>query len=87
MTRLQGEEEEEDAEKLALKSAIKESMSRQRDETFAALTFAARAGDVEMVRNLLRHGADINGVDYDGRTALAQVKKIGASHSLILKIL
>jgi ankyrin repeat protein len=50
-------------------------MSRQRDETFAALTFAARAGDVEMVRNLLRHGADINGVDYDGRTALAQVKK------------
>ena len=67
--------EEDDAEKLALKSAIKVSISRQHDETFAALAYAAKAGDVELVRHLIRRGAEINHSDYDGRTVLAMVGK------------
>jgi hypothetical protein len=66
--------EEEDLEKAALKNSIRVSLSRQRDETFAALAFAAKAGDVETVRQLLRRGAEINAVDYDGRSVLAMVR-------------
>jgi ankyrin repeat protein len=71
----QGIGEEDDAEKVALKTAIKISMSRQHDETFAMLAFAAKAGDVEMVRQLLRRGAEIDDVDYDGRSVLAMVNR------------
>ena len=34
---------------------------------------AAKAGDVEMIRDLLRCGAEIDAVDYDGRSAFAMV--------------
>jgi hypothetical protein len=74
---VQGIGEEDDAEKVALKAAIKISMSRQHDEMFATLAFAAKAGDVELVRQLLRRGAEINDVDYDGRSVLAMVKRSG----------
>ena len=70
-----GDSEEEDAERTALKTAIKASLSRQRDETFTSLAFAAKAGDVELVRQYLRRGAEINEVDYDGRTVLAMVRR------------
>jgi ankyrin repeat protein len=40
---------------------------------FAALAYAAKAGDVEVVRGLLRRGAEIDDVDYDKRTVLAMV--------------
>lgn len=66
--------DEEDIEKITLKNAIKASLSRQRDETFAALAFAAKSGEVEAVRQLLRRGAEINAVDYDGRSVLAMVR-------------
>ncbi len=41
---------------------------------FAALAYAAKAGEVEVVRGLLRRGAEIDDVDYDKRTALAMVR-------------
>ena len=37
------------------------------------LTSAAKAGDVEKIRDLLRCGAELNAVDYDGRSAFAMV--------------
>ncbi len=58
---------------LHLKAAIKESLLRDQYETFASLSFAAKEGDVEVVRSLLRLGAEIDAVDYDGRTALSMV--------------
>ncbi len=64
---------DEDLDSLALKNSIKQSIARQQYETFAALTFAAKAGDVEVVRDLIRRGANINAVDYDGRSAFAMV--------------
>ena len=65
--------EEDDIDRLALKNSIKTSLSRQHDEMFSALAFAAKAGDVEVVRGLLRRGAEIDDVDYDKRTVLAMV--------------
>ena len=59
-----------------MKNAIKASISRQHDEIFSAISYAAKAGDVEMVRNLLRRGAEIDDADYDGRTVLAMVRHI-----------
>ena len=70
---LQGGNDDDDAEKIALKCAIKVSISRQHDEIFASLAYAAKAGDIEIVRSQLRRGAEINDVDYDGRTILAMV--------------
>jgi ankyrin repeat protein len=66
-------DDQEDPEVKVLKIAIRESLLREQYETFATLTFAAREGDVEVVRNLLRLGAEIDAADYDGRTALAMV--------------
>jgi hypothetical protein len=66
--------EEDDADRLALKHSIKMSLSRQHDEMFAALAYAAKAGDVEIVQGLLRRGAEIDDVDYDKRTVLAMVR-------------
>ena len=64
-------ESEDDADMLALKQNIKAALSRQRDEAFAEMAFAAKSGDVEIVRGMLRKGVDINESDYDGRTVLA----------------
>ncbi len=64
---------DEDSDTAALKYSLKQSIARQQYDTFAALTFAAKAGDVEVVRDLIRRGASINAVDYDGRSAFAMV--------------
>ncbi len=65
--------EEEDADMLALQRTIKAALCRQRDDEFAELAYAAKSGDVEVVRNLLRRGVDLDAADYDGRTVLALV--------------
>jgi hypothetical protein len=56
-----------------LKASIKQSISRQNFENFQSYCFAAKAGDVEKIRDLVRRGTDINHADYDGRTAFAVV--------------
>lgn len=58
---------------MALRNIIKQTLSKQQNETLAAITYAAKSGDVETVRTLLRQGAEIDDSDYDGRTALAMV--------------
>jgi ankyrin repeat protein len=63
----------DDQDNLTLKLSVKQSISKQKYDAFDALTFAAKAGDVDVVRDLLRRGADINQADYDGRTAFAMV--------------
>ena len=63
----------DDQDNIALKLSVKQSISKQKYDAFDALTFAAKAGDVDVVRNLLRRGTDINQADYDGRTAFAMV--------------
>ena len=70
---LQGEVEEDNLEKLTLKAVLKKILARRRLEEFSSLVAAAKEGDVDMVRSLLSKGADINMVDYDGRSALAMV--------------
>ena len=67
-------EEDDDADRIALKQIIKTCICRQHDELFASLAHAAKAGEVEDVRQLLRRGAEINDSDYDGRTVLAMVQ-------------
>ena len=63
-------QEEEDASRQQQHDAIVLAMKRRDGETFAALSFAAAMGEVEEVRKLIRRGADINGRNYDKRTAL-----------------
>ncbi len=53
---------------------IEQAISRKQYEDFTSLTFAALSGDVDSVRDLLRKGVDIDGVNYDGRSAFAMVK-------------
>ncbi len=65
--------EEEDTGMLALQRTIKIALSRQSDDEFAELAHAAKSGDAEVVRDLLRRGVDIDATDYDGRTVLAMV--------------
>ena len=75
---------DDDLDTMSLKNSIKQSIARQQYETFAALTFAAKAGDVEVVRDLIRRGANINAVDYDGRSAFAMVRLRSTSISIFL---
>ena len=70
----QNDIEAKNIEKLALKATLQKVLCRRRLEEFSSLTAAAKDGDVDMVRTLLTRGADINMVDYDGRSALAMVK-------------
>ena len=65
--------EADNLEKLALKSMLQKVLTRKRLEEFSSLTAAAKDGDVDMVRTMLLRSADINMVDYDGRSALAMV--------------
>ena len=65
--------DDDDHDNLALRNSIKQSISRQKYEAFASLTYAAKSGDLEIVRDILRRGVDINQADYDGRTAFAMV--------------
>ncbi len=67
---------DDDHDSFALRNSIKQSISRRKYEAFASLTYAAKSGDVEIVRDLLRKGVDINQADYDGRTAFAMVRKM-----------
>lgn len=65
------EQEEEDPDEMAITESVCEALKSHADETFTALTYAARSGDVEEMQSLIRRGANINHVDYDGRGALA----------------
>jgi hypothetical protein len=67
--------EADNLEKSALKAVLKKVLARKRLEEFSSLAAAAKDGDVDMVRTMLIRGADINSVDYDGRSALAMVMK------------
>ena len=58
---------------------LKRAMEKQQYVAFSKLTDAAKAGDADMIRNLLRCGAELDAVDYDGRTAFAMVSKRRAS--------
>ena len=69
----QGSNDDDDIDNAWLKGSIKQSISRQQFENFQSFCFAAKAGDLEIVRDLVRRGADINHPDYDGRTAFAMV--------------
>ena len=79
-------ESEDDANMLALKQNIKVALSRQHDEAFAEMAFAAKSGDVEIVRSMLRKGVDINECDYDGRTVLAMVSHLSSLGKKSFKI-
>jgi ankyrin repeat protein len=70
------DQEEDDPDQLAVIESIRESMKSQADETFTALTYAARSGDIEEVSSLIHRGAQIDHVDYDGRGALAMVTPV-----------
>ena len=74
--------DDENADFQVLKKSIKDSISRQQYDSFTTLISAAKAGDVETIRDLLRCGADIDAVNYDGRSAFAMVNDI----SLLLNV-
>jgi hypothetical protein len=63
----------------ALKKSITDSIAREQYDTFTSFIAAAKAGDVEMIRDLLRCGAEIDAVNYDGRTAFSMV----VSHAIL----
>ena len=65
------ESAEEDPDEVAVIEALCEALKSRADATFTALTYAARSGDVEEMQSLIRRGANINHLDYDGRGALA----------------
>ena len=67
--------EDDNPDVLILKSMLKRAMEKQQYVAFSKLTDAAKAGDADMIRNLLRCGAELDAVDYDGRTAFAMVSK------------
>mmetsp|Transcript_52630 Transcript_52630/g.138160 ORF Transcript_52630/g.138160 Transcript_52630/m.138160 type:complete len:327 (+) Transcript_52630:1-981(+) len=63
--------DQDNADFLNLKGAIKTAMTKQQYESFRKLTAAAKSGDTESIRDLLRHRAELEDVDYDGRSAFA----------------
>jgi len=65
------EQDDDNADFAALKHSIKTAIAKQQYDTFSKLTSAAKFGDVDTIRELLRVGADMNAVDYDGRSAFA----------------
>ena len=65
------DQDDEDPDQLAITESVCEALKSHADETFTALTYAARSGDVEEMQSLIRRGANINHLDYDGRGALA----------------
>ncbi len=65
--------DDDEVDHAVLKSSIKQSILRQQFENFQSFCFAAKSGDVEKIRDLVRRGTDINHADYDGRTAFAVV--------------
>jgi len=59
-----------DKEKLLIKKRIEEATSFRKEQQFNALCKAARIGDVESVLQLARQGANLNEMDYDGRSVV-----------------
>ena len=59
-----------DKEKLLTKKRILESTNFRKEQQFNSLCKAARGGDTDTVLMLARQGANLNGVDYDGRTPM-----------------
>lgn len=49
------------------KKRIVESTNFKKVQQFAALSKAARSGDIETIANLARQGADLDHTDYDGQ--------------------
>jgi hypothetical protein len=78
--------EDDDQDVLALKAAIKQSISWQKYESFSTLLFAAQSGDSEAIRDLIRRGVDIDQADYDGRSALAMVGARHAVHAITTEL-
>jgi len=70
--------DDDEADHAVLKTSIKQSILRQQFENFQSYCFAAKAGDVERIRDLVRRGTDINHADYDGRTAFAVACREGS---------
>jgi ankyrin repeat protein len=59
-----------DNEKLLIKKRIEEARTFRKEQQFNALSKAAHTGDIETVLRLAHQGANLNEVDYDGKTAL-----------------
>ena len=74
--------EDDNGDVLVLKNSIKSAMAKHQYEAFSRLTTAAKAGDVDTISELIRAGADLDAVDYDGRSALAMVDP----HSACLRL-
>ena len=74
------EEDDEnlDKEKLMTKKRIVESTNFKKVQQFAALSKAARSGDLETIANLARQGADLDHTDYDGQIFGLQTKYTSA---------
>ena len=66
--------DDDNGDVLVLKNSIKSAIAKQQYEEFSKLTSAAKASDVDTIRDLIRVGADLDAVDYDGRSALAMVR-------------
>ena len=64
------QEDEEDADRNAMRQMIKETVKRRNDQAFRALARAVVSGDFEEVLRMLRKGVGINETNYDGRTVL-----------------
>ena len=75
--------DDDNGDLLVLKNSIKSAIAKQQYETFSKLTNAAKVGDVETIRELIRSRADLDAVDYDGRSALAMVLLIRSSFVVI----
>ena len=64
-----------DKDKVEAKQRIMESMEQLMEERFKALCHAARTGDADAVSTLARQGANLNQADYDGKTALRELRR------------
>jgi hypothetical protein len=62
-----------DKEKLLTKKRILESTNFRKEQQFAALCKAAKSGDITSVVALARQGANLDMLDYDGRTAMVSL--------------
>src|SRR5437016_302606 len=55
---------------LVLSDSLGTDASEVRDPTKTPLMHAAESGDIELTRNLINSGADVNATDQNGKTAL-----------------
>jgi ankyrin repeat protein len=66
-----------EAARFLLRHGAQVKGSADRPDRITILMFAARAGDVELIRDLLRRGADTRDVDNNGSTALSYAARAG----------